>query len=91
MFLLHKRRIIIKNLIHRYFSANEKLHKQDPGEESRTPEEMQFKLMEVIKTLQSLQNEVKQFRHQTPAVSYDLLSRWAECLMLLLILGIYWS
>ena len=38
----------------------------EPEEESSPPEEIQHKLMEVTKTLQSLQNVVKRFRHRTP-------------------------
>jgi len=62
--------MVIKNLIHRYFSAKEKPQIDEPEEESPPPEEIQYKLKEVTKTLQSLQNVVKRFRHHTPTVSY---------------------
>ncbi|XP_078384585.1 short transient receptor potential channel 3-like [Oculina patagonica] len=57
-----RRRAVIKNLIHRYFSANEKPQNEDPGEEFPPSEDIQYKLMEVTQTLQSLQNVVKRFR-----------------------------
>ena len=46
----------------------------EPEEESPPPEEVQHKLMEVTKTLQSLQNVVKRFPHPSPKVRYDVLS-----------------
>ncbi|KAJ7377822.1 Short transient receptor putative channel 1 [Desmophyllum pertusum] len=42
-----RRRVVIKNLIHRYFSGNEKPQKEEPDEESDPPEDIQLKLMEV--------------------------------------------
>ena len=65
--------MVIKNLIYRYFSAKEKPQIDEPEEESPPPEEVQHQLMEVTKTLQSLQNVVKRFRHRTSTVSNAVL------------------
>lgn len=68
-----RRRVVIKNLIHRYYSGKEKQQKEEPSddtpapdEDTPQPDEVQTKLMEVTKTLQGLQNAVKQFRHKVP-------------------------
>ena len=72
-----QRRIVLKNLIHRYFSAKEQTTQKDeteeifftkdtrgeePVEEVSSPDELQTTLMEVTRTLQTLQLAVKQFR-----------------------------
>ena len=63
-------------MIHRYFSGKQNTLRKEhdknttPSDED-TPEEedeVQMKLMEVTKTLQSLQKAVHQFRRKTPAV-----------------------
>ena len=70
---------MLKNLIHRYFSGKDKTAKteatqvpfskdtaaEEPIDEMSTSDELQTKLMEVTRTLQTLQLAVKQFR--TPA------------------------
>ena len=77
MFLFSvKRRVVIKNLIHRYFSGKQNTLRKEPDKNTTpsdevTPEEedeVQIKLMEVTETLQSLQKAVHQFRRKTPAV-----------------------
>ena len=71
-----QRRVVIKNLIHRYFSGKQNTLRKEP-EKNTTPsdedtpeeeDEVQTKLMEVTKTLQSLQKAVHQFRRKTPTV-----------------------
>ncbi|CAH3178415.1 unnamed protein product [Porites lobata] len=70
-----RRRVVIKNLIHRYFSGKQNTLRKEPDKNTTpsdedTPEEedeVQTKLMEVTKTLQSLQKAVHQFRRKTPA------------------------
>ncbi|CAH3190125.1 unnamed protein product, partial [Porites lobata] len=65
-----RRRVVMKNLIHRYFSAKRNTLRKEPDKNTTpsdedTPEEedeVQTKLMEVTKTLQSLQKAVHQFR-----------------------------
>ena len=63
-------------MIHRYFSAKRNTLRKEP-DKNTTPsdednpeeeDEVQTKLMEVTKTLQSLQKAVHQFRRKTPAV-----------------------
>ena len=71
---------MLQNLIHRYFSGKDKTAKKEttqevpfskdtaaaePNEEMSTSDELQTKLMEITRTLQTLQLAVKQFR--TPA------------------------
>ena len=73
----------MKNLIHRYLSANKKASKEEtieeiplpdglqteePSENVSSPDEIQNKLIKVTRTLQTLQFEVKQF--QAPTVRY---------------------
>ena len=73
----------MKNLIHRYLSANKKASKEEaieeiplpdelqteePSVDVCSPDEIQNKLMEVKRTLQTLQFAVKQF--QAPTVRY---------------------
>ena len=75
----------MKNLIHRYLSGNKKASKgeaieeiplpdelqtEEPTENVSSPDEIQNKLREVTRTLQTLQFAVKQF--QTPKVRYIL-------------------
>ena len=75
----------MKNLIHRYLSGNKKASKEEaieeiplpdelqteePSEDVCSPDEIQNKLMEVTRTLQTLQFAVKQF--QAPTVRYIL-------------------
>ena len=63
-------------MIHRYFSGKQNTLRKEPDKdttpsEEDTPEEedeVQTKLIEVTKTLQSLQKAVHQFRHKTPTV-----------------------
>ena len=63
-------------MIHRYFSGKQNTLRKEPDKNTTpsdedTPEEedeVQTKLMEVTKTLQSLQKAVHQFRRKTPAV-----------------------
>jgi len=63
-------------LIHRYFSGKQNTLRKEPDKNTTpsdedTPheeDEVQTKLMEVTKTLQSLQKAVHQFRRKTPAV-----------------------
>ena len=63
-------------MIHRYFSAKRNTLRKEPDKNTTpsdedTPEEedeVQTKLMEVTKTLQSLQKAVHQFRRKTPTV-----------------------
>ena len=63
-------------MIHRYFSAKRNILRKEPDKNTTpsdedTPEEedeVQTKLMEVTKTLQSLQKAVHQFRRKTPRV-----------------------
>ena len=63
-------------MIHRYFSAKRNTLRKEPDKNTTpsdedTPEEedeVQTKLMEVTKTLQSLQKSAHQFRRKTPAV-----------------------
>ena len=66
--------MVIKNLIHRYFSGKQDAVKRESNEDNPlldtprgTPDQndVQIKLLEVTKTLQSLQGAVKQFRHKT--------------------------
>lgn len=61
-----RRRMVIKNLIHRYFAVNGKTQKEDAVEDYPPPEELQCKLMEVTNTLQNIQTAIKRFRQQTP-------------------------
>ncbi|CAH3178423.1 unnamed protein product, partial [Porites lobata] len=69
-----RRRVVIKNLIYRYFSGKQNTLRKEPDKNTTpsdedTPEEedeVQTKLMEVTKTLQSLQKAVHQFRRKTP-------------------------
>lgn len=75
---IKRRRLVLKNLIHRYFSGNRKPSKEElventpfpydePNENfSTSPDDIQDKLAEVTKTLQTLRFAVKQFRHQVP-------------------------
>ena len=76
----------MKNLIHRYLSGNKKASKgeaideeiplpdelqtEEPTENVSSPGEIQNKLREVTRTLQTLQFAVKQF--QAPKVRYIL-------------------
>ena len=68
--------MVIKNLIHRHFSGEQNTPRKEPDKETTpsdedTPEEedeVQTKLMEVTKTLQSLEKAVHQFRRKTPTV-----------------------
>ena len=63
-------------MIHRYFSGKQNTLRKEPDKNTNpsdedTPEEedeVQTKLMEVTKTLQSLQKAVHQFRRKTPTV-----------------------
>ena len=72
-----QRRIVLKNLIHRYFSAKEKTtqkegmeeifvtkdtREEEPVEKLSSPDELQTTLEEVTRTLQTLQLAMKQFR-----------------------------
>ena len=77
----------MKNLIHRYLTGNKKAQKEEAIEEIPVPDELQTeepsedvcslddlqnKLMEVTRTLQTLQFAVKQFRNQGPKVRCTL-------------------
>ncbi|XP_068688467.1 short transient receptor potential channel 4-like [Montipora foliosa] len=80
---IKRRRVVLKNLIHRYFSGKDKTAKteatqvpfskdiaaEEPNEEISASDELQTKLMEVTRTLQTLQLAVKQFR--TPAAKEE--------------------
>lgn len=74
---IKRRRIVLKNLIHRYFSAKEKTtqkegmeeifftkdtREEEPVEKVSSPDELQTTLEEVTRTLQTLQLAMKQFR-----------------------------
>ncbi|XP_068733240.1 short transient receptor potential channel 4-like [Montipora capricornis] len=80
---IKRRRVVLKNLIHRYFSGKDKTAKteaaqvpfskdtaaEEPIDEMSSSDEFQTKLMEVTRTLQTLQLAVKQFR--TPAAKKE--------------------